>query len=670
MPLLAFIKNSLVRKLVLTTVTVTLVLMALATLLMISNVSQTSTKQINEGMEQVVKVESEKIYKLISNAYKILQITFATPTVHNWIESIEVQWQPLEGLEGYEQTNGFFKEIIAQQNELITSIFYSPEKTQEYWYENGRIAKERMEGRPITVVAWWPNTKTANGPVVNLPQVDTITQTVSTSITMPVYDSNGQWMAIGGVDIPLKNIQQSVAEQTKFEGKGEAFLFLDDGNLVTLPKGGAPVDKIKSLADLDKQQGNEGFSALRNVSGDITTVKVVFEGQPHVATVAKVDLDKPKMSWRLALLYPQSEIDKPVNDAVWQLTSSAIVVISMMGLALYLLLKRGLNPLSEINTAMERIVSGDGDLTQRLHIHRDDEIGKMAALFNQFVENIQALVSESLKVANEVAAAGEKMQQMMTSADTAVCGQNDELDMIATATTELSHAVNEISDQAKVTLDSTKLAENNVEEGINAVSDANRQINLLADNAVSAQKLVDELQASSESIGQVLDVIGSIADQTNLLALNAAIEAARAGDQGRGFAVVADEVRVLARQTQDSTANIQTIIHTLHSNTKEVLQVMNENREQAQISVSHANHISTLLGELNTQIRDIEEQSEHSTLSTSQQANVLDDIAKNLVHTKDLSASTLEIMQQAKTASKQLAQQADTLQATLSKFRC
>lgn len=669
MQLISAVQNSLVRKLVFLTVTVTFVLLSIATIFMVNSVSNNSRQQINEGITQVVQLEAEKIYKLISNGYKILEVTFSAPTVHNWIESLETPWQPLEGIAAYQQTNDYLKLVTGQQN-IVTSVFYSPEKTQEYWDENGRIKKEIMSGRPITEVAWWPNTKRVNGPVVNPPFADSRSGIVSTSITMPLYDSNGQWMAIAGLDIPLETIQKSVANQTKFEGKGDAFLFLADGNLVTLPKGGAPIDKIKSLADLDKQQGNRGFSALQSLSGNIAQVDLEFEGHDYVATVAKVNLKVPDMSWRLALLYPQAEIDKPVSSAVWQLTLSALVVIALVGLALYLLLKRGLYPLNKVTTAMERIVNGDGDLTQRLRIDNQDEIGRLAGLFNQFVENIQALVKESLQVAQDVAHASEKMQQMMSNADGAVCGQNDELDMIATATTELSHAVNEISEQAKVTLDATQAAESNVQEGISAVTSANHQISRLASNAVSAQKLVDELQASSDSIGQVLDVIGSIADQTNLLALNAAIEAARAGDQGRGFAVVADEVRVLAKQTQDSTANIQTIIHTLHTNTKEVLQVMNENREQAQVSVGHAEQISALLGELNNQIHGIEEQSEHSNLSTSQQANVLDDIAKNLVQTKDLSASTLEIMQDARQASMQLASQASTLQATLSQFKC
>ncbi|NQZ12937.1 MAG: methyl-accepting chemotaxis protein, partial [Algicola sp.] len=523
--------------------------------------------------------------------------------------------------------------------------------------------------RPITVVAWWINTKREKVAVVNEPLADSRSGIVSTAITMPLFDPDNQWMGIAGLDIPLETIQQSVANQTKFEGKGQAFLFLDNGKLITLPEGGAPLEEIKTLADIDGNDDNQGFVALKDIHESVAQVDVVFNGQPHVATVVQVNMTEPKMSWRLALLFPQAEIDKPANELTLQLMLASLLVIFLITLVLNVMLRRGLKPLNDITTAMTRIVKGDGDLTQRLTIARQDEIGRLAALFNQFVENIQVLVRESSEVSLQVAEASEKMQQLMTNADKAVSSQNDELDMIATATTELSHAVNEISENASVTLSATEQAEQNVMTGITSVNSANEQINQLSANAEAAQQLVDELQVSSDSIGQVLDVIVGIAGQTNLLALNASIEAARAGDQGRGFAVVADEVRTLAKRTQDSTANIQQTIATLRSNTTEVLKVMVENREQAQVSVGHANEISTQLNGLNVQISDIQEQSAHSAHSTSQQAVVLDDIAKNLVLTKDLSNSTLDIMHQAKEASIKLANQSTTLQARLSQFK-
>lgn len=662
------VRNSLTRKLVVITLLVFFALLIVVTTVSTVRVSDSSRAQINKGIAQVVRVEAQKIFTLIGNGYKVLEVTFSAPVIYDWIASRETPWQEVDSLIEYHKANQFLAKITTQQS-IITSIFYSPEKTREYWDENGRIPQAVMT-RPITGVSWWPNTKAAKRAIVNPPFADSRSGIVSTSITMPIFSSSGEWMAIAGIDIPLETIQNNVANQTKFEGKGHAFLFLDDGALVTLPQGGAPTDMQRTLSELDTDSGNSGFQRLRNISQDIEQFDVVYNGAPHVATVAKVEMQTPQMAWRLALLYPKAAIDGPVQEVVWQMRIGALIVIIVVGLMLYWLLKRNLSPLNEITVAMENIVSGDGDLTKRLAIEKEDEIGRMASLFNQFVQNIQAVVIDSMQVSKDVAQASETMQTLMREADIAVDGQNKQLDIIAGTTERFSHAINEISSKAKESLTATQTAERNVEEGMQAVTEATQQIGKLAKNAVATQALVDELHRSSESIGQVLDVISSIADQTNLLALNASIESARAGDQGRGFAVVADEVRVLAQQTQDSTANIQTIIHNLRQKTSEVLSVMSENMQQAQISDERVKVLAQCLSELSQQIHDIEQRSEHSTQSTEQQAIALNGIAKNLLETKELSTSTLEVMTAAKEASVKLAERAATLEATLRKFKC
>ena len=633
----------------------------------IDRITSESTQRIKSGLARTVEIEASNVKELFASRYKVLETAFDSVTLQNWLKSRTTMWSSLEEELLYPKVNQFLTRLVNSEAE-ITSLFYSPEKSREYWDENGRIAQHIMT-RPITDIPWWKLTSKVGKAVVNEPFEDTRTNIVSAAITRPVYDEQGQLIAIAGIDLKLDSIQKQIANSTRYQGNGNAFLFQQDKRLITmLPDTDiAPIDR--TLDTLDTLEGNSGFVQLASIQQDLGFYPVTWQGEEYLAAVVKVEMEKPLMNWRLVLLYPQMEIDAPISKAIWQLMLMTVVLILTIGFILSWLIKRGLMPLNEVGDAMARIVNGDGDLTQRLNVKNNDEIGRLAGLFNSFVDDINSIVSNSLRVSASVSESSANVQQMMLHADEAVRNQDSQLDMIATATTELTQAVSEISRSAQNSSDATIEVKQQVQHGMTLATQADRQINELATSFQQTEALVNELNISSDRIGEVLDVIGKIADQTNLLALNAAIEAARAGEHGRGFAVVADEVRTLASQTQDSTHNIQTIIDALRHNTKQVIEVMVDNRSHAEESVQHAQTIQQKLSDLTEQVEHIQLQSEEIATATLQQSTVLEDVSRNIVTTRDLSHNTSELMNEANSASGELKSESEALLASLQHFK-
>jgi len=343
------------------------------------------------------------------------------------------------------------------------------------------------------------------------------------------------------------------------------------------------------------------------------------------------------------------------------------VVISFLVFILFrtMIVKR----LATLESSFHDIAEGEGDLRQRVEVNGDDAIDRLGENFNTFLDKIHSTMNEVVGVTTELTTSSEHLTLIATESQQEVLHQKSEIDLAAAAINEMSATVQEVSRNASTAAESAFEADKEANSGKEIVVDTTRVIHSLAEEVVKAADVIHMLEQDSNNISVVLDVIRGIAEQTNLLALNAAIEAARAGEQGRGFAVVADEVRTLASRTQESTAEINTMIEKLQARASEAVKVMENSRTQAQLGVEQVSKAGSSLETITASVATINDMNTQIASAAEEQSAVGEEINKNIVSISTVADKSVEATQQTADSSQNLSDLAMRLQSLVGTFK-
>jgi len=288
-----------------------------------------------------------------------------------------------------------------------------------------------------------------------------------------------------------------------------------------------------------------------------------------------------------------------------------------------------LAPLQRLAEQARRV--GGNPVGQLIYAGRRDEYGQIAFAMKMLETEAGAMVGRIGDASRQLSQHAQELLGAMDSSTESAARQQSETDQVATAINQMAVSVQDVANNAQRTAEAASRADNEAATGTEVVNRTGAAIGQLAQDIQHAGDVIHQLEAHSNDITKVLDVIRGIAEQTNLLALNAAIEAARAGEQGRGFAVVADEVRSLASRTQQSTREINDMIGALQGGARQAVEVMQRSREQAMQSVEQAEQAARSLQGINSRVNEISAMSMQIAAAVEQQSAVSENINQNIV---------------------------------------
>ncbi len=374
-------------------------------------------------------------------------------------------------------------------------------------------------------------------------------------------------------------------------------------------------------------------SGVNRIAHDGTISEMDISGKLSVFDLNQI----PNTDWYYGIVVDEAVAYQSVKRMVTSALLQGLLTIIIVAGFSYVAINGSLAPLKTLGEAIADLSRGNGDLTRRIKIEREDEVGVVAKHVNTFIDRIHVMVQDISNSSGQLNQQAKSSHNMAEKANQGLARQQNEISQIATAVHEMSATAVEVASNAEQTAEAARSSSSSCEHGKQVIARNQRSITDLATQVEQASNIIQELEKNAQEINTILSTIQGIAEQTNLLALNAAIEAARAGEQGRGFAVVADEVRVLSQRTHSSTVEIRSMIETLQRNTQGAVSTMHEGQLLAQNSVDDANNATQALEQITASINQISDMATQISSAAEEQRAVTDEVSRNIQAVKDVS---------------------------------
>ena len=467
--------------------------------------------------------------------------------------------------------------------------------------------------------------------------------------------------------------QAAMAQVRALRYKEKDYFWINDLAPTMLMHPIQPALEGKDLSNVKDPTGKALFNemvaiARRDGAGLVDYYWAKPGEQDPVPKISYVQLFKP-WGWIIGSGIYVDDLEREFRNYLVRFSIIGLVIAALMAVLVAILIRSITGPLRHTMRAMANIASGEADLTRKLDVSGNDELATLGRDFNTFTQKLHSVISQLTDTAGTLEKSSHSLGQLSDQAHRQSQQQLQQMELVATAINEVTYAVQDVAKNAEHASSEVGEAEKQAGQGQSNIEATLQQIDQLSTTIGQAVSVIQSLADETTKIGTVLEVIGSIADQTNLLALNAAIEAARAGEQGRGFAVVADEVRLLAQRTQQSTAEIHTMIEKLQKNSGAAVNVILDSSRASQATVEQASQAGDSLAQIAQALRTLSALNASIASATLQQTHAVEDINRNVTQAAGLAQQSTNAAEQSSNAGKHLDQLAEQLNRLLKQFR-
>jgi methyl-accepting chemotaxis protein len=570
----------------------------------------------------------------------------------------------------------YVKEAQAQNSEL-TAIIFTHELT-------GKLSTNH-KGAPVDISARPFMKDLAQGKLtISDPVISTVDGSLSVILGSPLMKDK-QVVGSFTASLPIAEVTDTVA-RAKFGQTGYAMLFDSSGKMIYHP---IKENIMKStVQDLNVTELTNAF--MDGTKGGEGILTFSLDGQNRLGYYHKV-----ANNWVLVLSAPEDELLRPIYDLRNQAILISVMIVIVGLIASYIISSRLSKPIVHLKHSID-IVAG-GNLSHQTSVTGMDEIGQAGVSFNTMVTSLKSMVLEVYETSHQLAASSQQLlagaeqsskvtEHIAGSAQTLAEATEQQFTNIqngAQTIDGLSGTLSAIADRTKEAATSAVVTSSKAKQGEHTVTNAVVQMESVGQTLHVLAASVHALSARSIEIGNIVNMISSIAQQTNILSLNASIEAARAGETGRGFAVVAAEIRKLAELTGQSAKQISELISVVQRDAGKAKEEMNVVAGEFATGAEAVSYAGQLFGEIVTDISSVSQvvqEIEQNTQYISDSINgmvtsihsLADIAAANNLETQSVSAATeeqLASMEEVTASANALSKMADELNESVSRFK-